>query len=285
MRIDAHQHFWRYQPQAYSWISDQMAVLQRDFLPGDLLPLLQQQRIDGCIAVQARQSLDETQSLLAMADANPFILGVVGWLPLTSPALADVLAPLQDRPALRGVRHLVQDEPDPAAWLQQPALAGGMELIQSRGYVYELLVTHRHLAEATTFASRYDDHWLVLDHLGKPDIARGAAHWARQIAPLAALPHVACKLSGLVTEAPGFRWTPALLLPFIDAALEAFGPDRLLAGSDWPVCLLAGEYAQVTELCEHALTALSVAERAAILGGNACRLYGLQEPDYAPQPH
>lgn len=285
MRIDAHQHFWRYQPQAYGWISDRMDVLQRDFLPGDLLPLLQQQRIDGCIAVQARQSLDETQSLLAMADANPFIRGVVGWLPLTSPVLAEVLAPLQDRPALRGVRHLVQDEPDPAAWLQQPALAGGMELIQSRGYVYELLVTHRHLAEATTFASRYDDHWLVLDHLGKPDIARGAAHWARQIAPLAALPHVACKLSGLVTEAPGFRWTPTLLRPFIDAALEAFGPDRLLAGSDWPVCLLAGEYAQVTELCEHALTALSDAERAAILGGNACRLYGLQEPDYAPQPH
>ena len=285
MRIDAHQHFWRYQPQAYGWISDRMDVLQRDFLPGDLLPLLQQQRIDGCIAVQARQSLDETQSLLAMADANPFILGVVGWLPLTSPALADVLAPLQDRPALRGVRHLVQDEPDPAAWLQQPALAGGMELIQSRGYVYELLVTHRHLAEATTFASRYDDHWLVLDHLGKLDIASGAVHWARQIAPLAALPHVACKLSGLITEAPGFRWTPALLRPFIDAALEAFGPDRLLAGSDWPVCLLAGEYAQVTELCEHALTALSDAERAAILGGNACRFYGLQEPDYAPQPH
>ncbi|MBS0971440.1 amidohydrolase family protein [Nissabacter archeti] len=285
MRIDAHQHFWRYQPQEYGWISDQMAVLQRDFLPGDLLPLLQQQRIDGCIAVQARQSLDETLSLLAMADANPFIRGVVGWLPLTSPALAEVLAPLQDRPALRGVRHLVQDESDPAAWLQQPALAGGMQRIQSRGYVYELLVTHRHLADATTFAARHDDHWLVLDHLGKPDIARGAAHWARQIAPLAALPHVACKLSGLITEAPGFRWTPALLQPFIDAALEAFGPDRLLAGSDWPVCLLAGEYADVTDLCEQALTTLSDAERAAILGGNACRLYGLQEPDYAPQPH
>lgn len=285
MRIDAHQHFWRYQPQEYGWISDQMAVLQRDFLPGDLWPLLQQQQIDGCIAVQARQSLDETLSLLAMADANPFITGVVGWVPLTSPVLADVLAPLQDFPALRGVRHLVQDEPDPAAWLQQAALAPGMQLIQSRGYVYELLVTHRHLAEATTFAARYDRHWLVLDHLGKPDIARGAAHWARQIAPLAALPHVACKLSGLVTEAPGFRWSPALLRPFIEAALEAFGPDRLLAGSDWPVCLLAGEYADVTDLCEQALTALSDAERAAILGGNACRLYGLQEPDYAPQPH
>ena len=285
MRIDAHQHFWRYQPQEYGWISDQMAVLQRDFLPGDLWPLLQQQRIDGCIAVQARQSLDETLSLLAMADANPFIAGVVGWLPLTSPVLADVLAPLQDFPALRGVRHLVQDEPDPAAWLQQATLAPGMQLIQSRGYVYELLVTHRHLAEATTFAARYDRHWLVLDHLGKPDIARGAAHWARQIAPLAALPHVACKLSGLVTEAPGFRWTPALLRPFIDAALEAFGPSRLLAGSDWPVCLLAGEYADVTDLCGQALSALSDAERAAILGGNACRLYGLQEPDYAPQPH
>lgn len=283
-RIDAHQHFWRYRPQAFPWISDAMPTLRRDLLPDDLLPRLAAQRLDGCIAVQARQSLEETLFLLALAEAHPQVRGVVGWLPLASPQLTDLLEPLQARRALRGFRHLVQDEADPAAWLCQPALTEGMRLIQSRGYLYELLVTHRHLAAAAAFAARHDRHWLVLDHLGKPDIARGAAHWARQIAPLAALPHVACKLSGLVTEAPGGQWTPEQLRPFFDAALEAFGPQRLLFGSDWPVCLLAAEYDAVAGLCEQALAGLSEPERAAIWGGNACRLYALQEPDYAPQP-
>jgi L-fuconolactonase len=146
--------------------------------------------------------------------------------------------------------------------------------------VYEILVTHPHLAAAAAFAARHDEHWLVLDHLGKPDIARGVRHWAQQIRPLAALPHVACKLSGLITEAPGGRWRAEELLPFFDAALEAFGPERLMFGSDWPVCLLAGDYRQVVQLCERALSTLGAAEQAAIWGGTAWRIYGLTESGY-----
>lgn len=141
-------------------------------------------------------------------------------------------------------------------------------------------MTHRELAAAAAFAGRHDQHWLVLDHFGKPDIARGARHWAQQIRPLAALPHVACKLSGLITEAPGGRWRAEELLPFFDAALEAFGPQRLMFGSDWPVCLLAGDYRQVVQLCERALSTLGAAEQAAIWGDTARRIYGLTESGY-----
>ncbi|HGY5900415.1 TPA: amidohydrolase, partial [Serratia marcescens] len=178
------------------------------------------------------------------------------------------------------VRHQVQDEADPAAWLARPEVERGMQTLQRAGYVYEILVTHRHLAAAAAFATRHDEHWLVLDHFGKPDIARGVRHWAQQIRPLAALPHVACKLSGLITEAPGGRWRAEELLPFFDAALEAFGPQRLMFGSDWPVCLLAGDYRQVVQLCERALLTLGAAEQAAIWGDTARRIYGLTESGY-----
>ncbi len=152
-----------------------------------------------------------------------------------------------------------------------------MQQLQRQGYSWDLLVTHRHLAAAARFAARHDDHWLVLDHFGKPDIARGAAYWAEQARPLAALPHVALKLSGLVTEAAGGCWTEQQLLPFFDAALELFGPQRLMFGSDWPVCLLAAEYRQVYQLCETALAPLTETQRSAIWGGTACRVYGLTE--------
>ncbi|HGY5804098.1 TPA: amidohydrolase, partial [Serratia marcescens] len=166
------------------------------------------------------------------------------------------------------------------AWLARPEVERGMQTLQRAGYVYEILVTHRHLAAAAAFATRHDEHWLVLDHFGKPDIARGVRHWAQQIRPLAALPHVACKLSGLITEAPGGRWRAEELLPFFDAALEAFGPQRLMFGSDWPVCLLAGDYRQVVQLCERALLTLGAAEQAAIWGDTARRIYGLTESGY-----
>ncbi len=174
----------------------------------------------------------------------------------------------------------MQDEAEPAAWLARPEVERGMQTLQRAGYVYEILVTHRDLAAAAAFAARHDPHWLGLDHLGKPAVARGARHWAQQIRPLAALPHVACKLSGLITEAPGGRWRAEELLPFFAAALEAFGPQRLMFGSDWPVCLLAGDYRQVVQLCEQALSTLEAAEQAAIWGGTAWRIYGLTESGY-----
>lgn len=272
-RIDAHQHFWRYQPQHYPWINEQMTVLQQDFGPTELEPLLQQHGFDGALVVQARHSEQETEQLLVLAEQWGMLCGVVGWLDIAATDLSERLAACG--PYLRGLRHLVQDETDPAAWLARQDVAWGMRVLQRQGYTYDLLVTHRYLAAAAQFAAHHDAHWLVLDHFGKPDIERGAQHWARQISRLAALPHVVCKLSGLITEVSGGRWRAEQLLPFFSAALEAFGPQRLMFGSDWPVCLLAGNYQQVYQLCEQAITRLSPSQQAAIWGGTACRVYGV----------
>lgn len=275
LRIDAHQHYWRYRPQGYPWISEQMAVLRQDYGPAQLEPLLERHGFDGALVVQARQCEQETRTLLAQVQQSRGVSGVVGWLDIASPRLPQRLDELRQQPLLRGLRHLVQDEPQPAAWLERQAVRCGMQTLQRHGYVYDILVTHRDLAAAAQFAARHDDYWLVLDHFGKPDIARGAQHWAQQIKPLAALPHVACKLSGLITEAPGGGWQAQQLLPFFEAALEAFGPQRLMFGSDWPVCLLAGDYGQLYRLCEQAVAALSPAQQAAIWGGTASRVYSL----------
>ncbi|WP_173636287.1 amidohydrolase family protein [Paramixta manurensis] len=271
-RIDAHQHFWHYQPEAFPWIDSPR--LARDFMPPQLTPLLDAHAIDGSIAVQARPCEPETDWLLTLAEQETRIKGVVGWVDVTSPQLTERLA-RWSQPALCGFRHLVQDEIDPAGWLARPEVARGINQLQRAGYCWDLLVTWRDLNAAAEFAGRHDAHWLVLDHCGKPDIARGARHWAEQVAPLAALPHVACKLSGLITEA-GQGWQPETLLPFIDAALSLFGPERLMFGSDWPVCRLAGDYAQVHSLCEQAIGGLSADEQDAIRGGTASRIYQLE---------
>lgn len=274
-RIDAHQHYWHYQPQHYPWITQQMAVLRQDFGPLELEPLLQQHGFDGALVVQARHSEQETEQLLALVRPQGVVSGVVGWLDITAADLPERLAACG--PHLRGLRHQVQDEAQPAAWLARQDVARGMRVLQHQEYTFDLLVTHRHLDAATQFATRHDGHWLVLDHFGKPDIARGALHWAQQIRELAALPHVVCKLSGLVTEVSGGQWQAEQLLPFFTVALEAFGPQRLMFGSDWPVCLLAGEYHQVYQLCEQAIASLSPSQQAAVWGGTACQIYGLTE--------
>lgn len=275
LRIDAHQHFWHWQPQQYAWITADMARLRQDFLPPQLAVELAAQQIDGSLLVQARQSDQETDWLLALADATAFVKGVVGWLDLQSPAFEARLDRLTDRNGLRGFRHQIQDEASPAQWMALPRVNLAVDSLQRHGYVWELLVRHRQLADAALFAARHDDHYLVLDHMGKPDLAAGAGHWAKQIAPLAAMPHVSCKLSGLLTEPRPAGFCPDDLMPFIDAALEAFGSDRLLAGSDWPVCLLAGDYVQGWQLIGRAIAGLTAGEQAAICGGNACRLYAL----------
>lgn len=275
LRIDAHHHYWRYQPQDYPWIEADMTQLRRDFDPPQLLPLLAQHQLDGAVVVQARHDENETAWLVEQVSQTAGAFGVVGWLDITAADLEQKL--MQWRGQLCGLRHQVQDEADPAAWLTREAVSRGMQQLQRQGYSWDLLVTHRHLAAAARFAARHDDHWLVLDHFGKPDIARGAARWAEQVRPLAALPHVVVKLSGLVTEAGREGWHLDQLLPFFDAALALFGPQRLMFGSDWPVCLLAAEYRQVYRLCETALAPLTAEERSAIWGGNACRVYGLTE--------
>lgn len=277
LRVDAHQHFWTYTPQDYPWIDQRHAPLQQDFLPDDLKPLLDQHGVDGCIAVQARQSPDETDALLAHATTHPWVLGVVGWVDLRADDLDAQLARWANAPKLVGFRHLVQDEPAPSLFLQDPAFARGMRELQHRGLAYDVLIKDADLPAATQFCERHDQHVLILDHLGKPDLAReDPIAWADRLAPLAALPHVACKLSGLITEADWQQWRPGELLPYFYLALELFGPDRLMFGSDWPVCQLAGSYGEVHHLFDTAISSLSSAEQDALRGGTALRLYGLQ---------
>ncbi|WLS79858.1 amidohydrolase family protein [Erwinia pyri] len=277
LRIDAHQHFWRYQPQEYGWISGEMARLKHDFLPSQLAAELAAQQIQGSVAVQARQTPEETRWLLSLAERSPEIKAVVGWIDLQQPDLSPQLEAFNGQPLLRGFRHLIQDEADPAEWMAQAAIKPAMQALQQQEYVWDLLVTHRHLAEAALFAARFDRHQIVLDHLGKPDLAAGAQQWAKQIAPLAALPHVSCKLSGLLTEPRPAGYGVNDLLPFVEAALEAFGSERIMVGSDWPVCLLAGEYQDAWQSVQQALSPLTLSEQAAITGGNACRIYRIED--------
>lgn len=273
LRIDAHQHFWRYSPAEYGWINGEMKVLRQDFLPQQLAGGLAAQRVDGTVLVQARQTAEETAWLLSQAKGSDRVRAVVGWVALTARDLPQQLEQYRREPLLRGFRHLIQDEADPDGWMKLDAVNAGLRQVQQQGYVYDLLVTHRNLEEATRFAARHDRGPVVLDHLGKPDIAAGAKAWAAQIAPLAALPHVSCKISGLLTEPRPPGCAPGDLLPFIDAALALFGSDRLLMGSDWPVCLLAASYEEAWQFGERAISPLSASEQADILGGNACRIY------------
>ncbi len=275
-KIDAHQHFWRYRPETHGWIADAMAVLKRDFLPGDLGPLLHAQGFDGCVAVQAVQSLEETRFLLGLADAHPFVKAVVGWVNLLSPTLERQLEELTVHRRFRGVRHVAQDEPDDG-WLARPDVARGIARLQAYGLTYDILVHARQLPAALALARALPEQPFVVDHLAKPEIrARHLDPWRRDIERLAALPHVLCKVSGLVTEAAWDRWTPADLQPYLEVALDAFGPDRIMIGSDWPVCLLASDYAGVLDVVRQFIGSLSDDEQAAVLGGSAARFYGIE---------
>ncbi|MFJ3483769.1 amidohydrolase family protein [Pseudomonas sp. NPDC090202] len=277
LRLDAHQHFWRYRAQDYPWVDDRHAALRRDFMPDDLKPVLDQHGIAGCIAVQARHSVEETDALLTLARDYPWIVGVVGWVDLRANDLTQQLATWSGNTRLRGFRHQIQDEPSPSAFMQDPAFNRGVARLQSLGLTYDVLIKEADLPAATDFCQRHDHHHLILDHLGKPDLSRqDSLAWAERLAPLAALPHVSCKLSGLITEADWTHWQPVELLPYFHLALELFGPQRLMFGSDWPVCQLAGRYADVHHLFETALEQLSADEQAAIRGGTAIRLYGLE---------
>jgi len=277
-RIDAHQHFWRYDAAAYPWISADMPALRRDRLPADLEPLLDAQRIDACIAVQARADEAENAFLLQLTDENPWIAAVVGWVDLFAEDAGERLAHWKRHPRFAGVRHLLQDDADVAATLADPRFGRGVRAVQAHGLVYDVLVRGAaQLAQAPAFCARHDKHWLVLDHLGKPEIGgNDDARWRAALIELAAMPHVMCKVSGLVTEVVRWPTGAATLRPYLDAALEAFGPQRLMFGSDWPVCLLRDDYAAVAEIVDDwANTALSVEERAALSSGTAARCYGV----------
>ena len=275
-RIDSHQHFWRYSAAEYGWIDDSMAALRCDFLPADARREMDRARIDACVAVQARQTLDETRWLLELADANPFVAAVVGWIDLQSPDAAEHLEPFARYPKLVGLRHIVQSEADDRFMLR-PAFCRGISLLEDRGLTYDILIYPRHLPAAVELVSRFPRQRFILDHLAKPRIrAREIREWEKGIRALAEFPLVFCKLSGLVTEADWTSWTPTDISPYLDVVFDCFGPHRLLFGSDWPVCTVAADYGRVVALAEDYMANRSETEREAVMGGNAVRLWDLQ---------
>jgi L-fuconolactonase len=275
-RVDSHQHFWIYDAREYGWIDDRMNVIRRDFLPADLEPPLRAAGFDACVAVQARQSLDETAWLLDLADRYAFVAGVVGWVDLCSPDARAQIERFAKHPRLVGVRHIVQGEPDDRFMLR-PDFGRGIARLEEFGLAYDILIYARHLPVAVELVRRFPRQRFVLDHLAKPEIARGEIRdWSRGMRALAAEPNVAAKLSGLVTEADWKAWTPDQMRPYLDVAFECFGPRRLMIGSDWPVCTLAGGYGRTMAIVTDYLRDRPAAEREAVLGGNAREFWNLE---------
>jgi len=273
--IDSHHHFWSYTDADYGWIPPEWSVIKRDFLPADLAAEISAAGVDGVISVQARQSLVETDWLLGFAAKNDFIRGVVGWVPLVDPAVETHLDRYATHPKLRSLRHVLQAEADDAYMLRED-FNRGISALTRRGLTYDILILECHLPNTLAFVDRHPNQTFVLDHIAKPLIKDNILEpWARLIRELARRPNVACKLSGMVTEADVKTWTPAQLRPYFDGVLSAFGPSRLLFGTDWPVCLAGVSYSGWKHAVEAALSTLSASERAAVMGENAVRLYRL----------
>ncbi|HWA87082.1 MAG TPA: amidohydrolase family protein [Opitutus sp.] len=274
MRIDAHQHFWSYSPAEYDWIGEEMRAIRRDFLPPDLAPLLTAAGLDGTVAVQARQSLTETDWLLRLSDSARLIKGVVGWVPLAG-AERSVISRLErycEHPRFKGVRRVLQSEPD--ACFSDDRFNAALDAIESFDLAYDLLIFARQLPAALPWVDRHARLRIVLDHIAKPVVnGAPAREWRAHIRELGWRPNVSCKFSGVVTEVPGWQWTPELVRPYFEVVLEAFGPERLMFGSDWPVCLVAADYARWVQVVEDLVRPLSPDERAAIMGGTAAKIY------------
>ena len=275
MRIDSHQHFWRYNASEYGWIDHSMSCLRRDFLPENLKVELDAAGFDGAIAVQARQTLEETRWLLELAATAPHVLGIVGWVDLRSPDVRSQLSEFAGNPKFLGVRHIVQSEPDDH-FLLQPEFLRGVGVLEEFDLTYDILIYPRHLPTAAEFVKRFPRQHFVLDHLAKPSIKSGSLNpWQSGIRELAKHQNVFCKLSGLVTEADWKSWKPSHIEPYLDIALESFGPERLMIGSDWPVCTLAGSYLLVMNLLIEYLSKYPDSVRDVVLGGNAAKFWKL----------
>ena len=278
MRIDSHQHLWRFDPVEYEWIDDRAAVLRRDYLHADLARELGASSIDGAVAVQARQSLAENDFLLAQAEASGGrVRGVVGWVDLAARDADEVLARYAAQRRFVGVRHVVQEESDPE-FLARPAFNRGIARLRAHDLVYDILIYGRQLPSTASFVDRHPSQSFVLDHIAKPVIATGRFDdaWARGFRELAKRPHVTCKLSGVVTEVRDAAWTVDTIRPYLDLAIEAFGPARMMFGSDWPVCRLRTEYGTWVSTLQSLTAEWSAAERDAFWGGNAERVYRLR---------
>lgn len=274
--IDAHQHFWRFDPIRDTWITDAMHKIRRDFIPGDLAPILRSNGVDGCISVQADQSGEENDYLLNHAAANDFIKAVVGWIDLRSPDLEEKLSHYRSYPKLKGFRHVLQGETDRALMLK-PSFKRGIAALASHGFTYDILIYPDQLGYTKEFVASFPDQPFVLDHIAKPHIKHRyiTDEWKDAIHAVAAYPNLYCKISGLVTEADWYDWKPEHFKVYIDTVVEAFGTDRILYGSDWPVCLVAATYEQVINIVKDYFASFSPDEQAAFFGGNAIKFYKL----------
>lgn len=276
LRIDAHHHLWQYVPEEFSWIGEEMAALRRDFLPENLRPELQAAKVDGTVVVQARESLDETKWLLACARSTPWIRGVVGWAPLGSDELPRVLDAFADASQLVGFREVVQGKP--VGYLERGAFDRGIRHLTERALAYDILIYEHQIIEATRLVDRHPYQRFLLDHAAKPKIcASGLEPWKTQLHQLASRDNVFCKISGLATEAHWQSWTLDSLRPYLDVCVDAFGTDRLIAGSDWPVCLAACPYTHWWNVLEQYFADFSADEIASIFGRNAIEFYRLEK--------
>lgn len=294
MKVDSHQHYWHYASEDFPWISDGMPALQKDCVPDDVLSALRTAGVDAVVAVQARSNANETDYLLDLAQKHPLIVGVVGWTDLCATNVHETLDSYAAQPLLKGFRHILQDEPHLPSLLRSPYFSFGVTALQRRRLVYDVLVFDHQISSVVDFCARHDDHWLVLDHVGKPCLR----DWARKsevpvrcltsMRAIASMPHVVCKFSGLVTEAAwaagnGLMSQDAkIMLDCFDRALELFGPNRIMYGSDWPVCQLAAPYDAVHGLAQRwADSRLTAPEQNAFWSGNAVRCYDLKIPNAA----
>ena len=276
-RIDAHHHLWRYTAAEYGWIDNSMTELQRNYTPADLVKAMESAGLNGAIAVQARQTLEETYDLLLLADTHSFMEAVVGWAPIASRDFPSYMENLATHPKLRGLRHVVQTEPDDDFILGND-FNRGIEALLSTGLIYEILIYERQLPQTIKFVDAHPNQIFILDHIAKPRIREQVlSPWRERIHDLAQRENVFCKVSGMVTEADWRLWTETDLRPYLDTVFDAFGAHRLMMGSDWPVCLVATEYARWFSFLDHYVAAMSRDEREQFCGGTATRVYRLSE--------
>lgn len=277
MKIDSHQHYWHFNTADYGWMGDNMSVIKRDFLPVDLIPELKSIDFDGSVAVQARQSLEETNWLFQLADENPQIKGVVGWLDLQAEEVEKQIAEFAKHPKAVGVRHVIHDEED-INFMLRPEFVRGVKLLEKYNLAYDILIFPTHLANTIKFVKQFSENQIfVVDHIAKPLIKDGKlSPWKEEIIQLAKFPNVYCKLSGMVTEADWNNWSPDDIKPYIDTVIDAFGIERVMIGSDWPVCLIAGSYSEVMNVVIDYISNFSDENKFKILGGNAAKAYKIR---------
>lgn len=275
MWIDSHQHFWKFDPVRDAWINDDMKVIQRDFFPHDLAPILKSNNIDGCVSVQADQSEQETLFLLNHANEHHFIKGVVGWLDLRAYNLQDRLSVFSTHKKLKGLRHIVQGEP--VGFMRNESFSKGISLLKSYNLTYDILIYPHQLDDALWLVAQHPEQQFVIDHIAKPYIKdkKDFEHWSSRMKQLAAHDNVFCKLSGMVTEANWKQWQLEDFAPYLDCVINAFDTTRVMYGSDWPVCLVAARYEQQLGIVENFIESFSSSEKQQIMGENAVRFYNL----------